>query len=181
MKILIWLLCLTIYSLIEVGLQYSGIWLGAVPTVILFGITCTIAYVLCKKYDKNRLRKEVLVCNSLDREQFISKCEPFDYKKFMRKPGYGSYYKITGTITERTADDKIWIYNDDMPFKLSGINGNIHKGIILSIHNLDDEPLYKPNACVTAYGFCNSVTKEFVAGYGFIIIPIITVYYSEMH
>lgn len=52
MKVLIWFVCFLVMSIITTYLNGSGIFLGGIPTIILFGITFWIAKTLCKKYDE---------------------------------------------------------------------------------------------------------------------------------
>lgn len=52
MKVLIWIVCFLVMSVVVTYLNGSGIFLGGIPTIILFGITFWIAKTLCKKYDE---------------------------------------------------------------------------------------------------------------------------------
>lgn len=54
MKILIWLLCIFANALITTLLKESGITLGAIPTMILFGAMLWLARTLCKKWDEHK-------------------------------------------------------------------------------------------------------------------------------
>lgn len=54
MKILIWLSCVFIYSLIVTGLSTSGIMLGSIPTACLLGCTFFVARMFCKEYDTHK-------------------------------------------------------------------------------------------------------------------------------
>ncbi len=57
MKVLIWILCLFANGLITTILKEGGIWLGAIPTAILFSITIWMANALCKKWDNYKKMK----------------------------------------------------------------------------------------------------------------------------
>ena len=57
MKILIWFLCLLVYAIITTTFQWNGIYLGAIPTMILFGVALILARSLCKAYDKHKNEK----------------------------------------------------------------------------------------------------------------------------
>lgn len=56
MKVLIWILCFFANALITTVLKESGILLGAIPTMILFGATLWLARTLCKKWDEHKER-----------------------------------------------------------------------------------------------------------------------------
>ena len=68
MKVLIWFVCFLVMSIITTYLNSSGIFLGGIPTIILFGITFWIAKTLCKKYDEAKSLE-----NSDD---YNSECDP---------------------------------------------------------------------------------------------------------
>ncbi len=53
MKVLIWVGCVFAYAVVTVLINSSGIMLGAIPTVLLFGGTMWLARTLCSKYDEN--------------------------------------------------------------------------------------------------------------------------------
>ena len=53
MKVLIWILCIFANALITTILKESGILLGAIPTMILFGAMLWLARTLCKKWDEH--------------------------------------------------------------------------------------------------------------------------------
>ncbi|MGN1320908.1 MAG: hypothetical protein ACI4U6_07310 [Acutalibacteraceae bacterium] len=57
MKVLIWIVCFFMMSVVVTYLNGSGIFLGGIPTIILFGITFWIAKTLCKKYDEAKSLK----------------------------------------------------------------------------------------------------------------------------
>ena len=57
MKFLIWFGCILAYSLITTALRTSGILLGAIPTMILFGAMMWLAHFLCKKWDEHKADK----------------------------------------------------------------------------------------------------------------------------
>lgn len=60
MKILIWLACIFVYSIIVNGLRYSAhIILGGIPTAILVFITFGCAMALCKAYDRRKEKRQV--------------------------------------------------------------------------------------------------------------------------
>ena len=54
MKFLIWFLCILVNALIITGLRYSGVLLGAIPTVLLFVGMMALARFLCKKWDEHQ-------------------------------------------------------------------------------------------------------------------------------
>ena len=56
MKVLIWILCIFANALITTILKESGILLGAIPTMILFGAMFWLARTLCKKWDEHKGR-----------------------------------------------------------------------------------------------------------------------------
>lgn len=56
MKVLIWVLCIFANALITTILKESGILLGAIPTMILFGAMLWLARTLCKKWDEHKER-----------------------------------------------------------------------------------------------------------------------------
>ena len=55
MKVLIWVVTLFCLALIQTFLRMSGVILGAIPTVILFGAALYIAKALCKSVDQKRM------------------------------------------------------------------------------------------------------------------------------
>lgn len=57
MKVLIWFVCFFMMSVVITYLNASGIFVGGIPTIILFGITFWIAKTLCKKYDEAKSLK----------------------------------------------------------------------------------------------------------------------------
>lgn len=57
MKILIWIICLFLNALITTIFKENGIGLGAIPTVILYGMTILLATTLCKLWDKHKNQK----------------------------------------------------------------------------------------------------------------------------
>lgn len=71
MKLLIWVACAFVLSLITVSLKYAGILLGFIPTFILGSLTFWTARTLCKKWDKRKLKqKRILIANkSTDRRK----------------------------------------------------------------------------------------------------------------
>ena len=54
MKIVIMLLCFFALAIIQTALRESGIVLGAIPTVILFGGAMWLSKELGKKWDENQ-------------------------------------------------------------------------------------------------------------------------------
>lgn len=58
MKVLIWFLCIFANALITTLLKESGITLGAIPTMILFGAMLWLARTLCKKWDEHKGKGE---------------------------------------------------------------------------------------------------------------------------
>lgn len=58
MKVLIWFLCIFANALITTLLKESGIILGAIPTMILFGAMLWLARTLCKKWDEHKGKGE---------------------------------------------------------------------------------------------------------------------------
>ena len=52
MKLLIWFLCILAASLIRTFFELYGVTFGAIPVVILYGLTIFIAKKLCEKWDK---------------------------------------------------------------------------------------------------------------------------------
>ena len=53
MKVLIWFLCILVYSLFVNFLKLGGVNLGGIPTVIFVGLTLLIARALCKEWDEH--------------------------------------------------------------------------------------------------------------------------------
>ena len=58
MKILIWLGCLFVPAFIKVLLQNNGIFLGGIPTWILYGVTIWTARHLCQKWDERKRERD---------------------------------------------------------------------------------------------------------------------------
>ena len=54
MKGLIWFGCLLVLSIITTALKTSGIMLGAIPTVLLYGGGVWVAKKLCNMVDDNK-------------------------------------------------------------------------------------------------------------------------------
>ncbi len=52
MKVLIWIGCIFVTSFVIVALRFAGIYLGAIPTLIVYAIMFWIASSLCKSYDE---------------------------------------------------------------------------------------------------------------------------------
>ena len=59
MKFLIWFLCIFSNALITTLIKESGVILGAIPTVILYGATFWLARALCKKWDEHKENKAI--------------------------------------------------------------------------------------------------------------------------
>lgn len=49
LKACVWLVCAFVASAIFVGFQYAGLILGAIPSMIIFGIACFSARSICAK------------------------------------------------------------------------------------------------------------------------------------
>ncbi len=58
MKILIWILCLSVPAIIKTILDSNGIVLGAIPTVILWAPALWLARHFCKKLDEDSAKKD---------------------------------------------------------------------------------------------------------------------------
>lgn len=59
MKVLIWLGCIMIYSVIQTAFKYAGITLGGIPTALLaFATVFVPAPFLCKKWTAHIDRKK---------------------------------------------------------------------------------------------------------------------------
>ncbi len=58
MKVLIWFLCILVYSLFVNFLKLGGVNLGGIPTVIFVGLTLLIARALCKEWDEHVKEKK---------------------------------------------------------------------------------------------------------------------------
>lgn len=58
MKFLIWFLCIFANALITTLIKETGVILGAIPTVILYGATIWLARTLCKKWEEHKENKE---------------------------------------------------------------------------------------------------------------------------
>ena len=57
MKVLIWVVCFFVNALVTTIVKDSGVILGAIPTVILYGVTIWLARNLCKKWDERQAAK----------------------------------------------------------------------------------------------------------------------------
>lgn len=57
MKVLIWVLCFLVNSIITVFLYSIGIVLGAIPTGLLAFVTISLAIFLCRKWDERKQTK----------------------------------------------------------------------------------------------------------------------------
>ena len=57
MKVLIWIVCMTVSVVMQLMLKYAGI-LGAIPVMIAFGSMLFTAKWLCKKWDKRKKRNK---------------------------------------------------------------------------------------------------------------------------
>lgn len=58
MKFLIWFLCIFANALIATLIKETGVILGAIPTVVLYGATIWLSRTLCKKWDEHKENKE---------------------------------------------------------------------------------------------------------------------------
>lgn len=58
MKFSIWFLCIFANALITTLIKETGVILGAIPTVVLYGATIWLAKTLCKKWDEHKENKE---------------------------------------------------------------------------------------------------------------------------
>lgn len=58
MKALIWIVCILASALVTTLLKYQGITLGAIPSMIQFGLMWWLATKLCKLLDKHRQEKK---------------------------------------------------------------------------------------------------------------------------
>lgn len=58
MKVLIWFLCLLVASIIQTIIGFAGYQLGAIPVMILYGITYAVARKLCEVWEYNHPRKK---------------------------------------------------------------------------------------------------------------------------
>lgn len=54
MKVLIWIGCFFVNAVIQVVLKYMGITLGALPVMLLFGVSYWLARRLCQKWDARK-------------------------------------------------------------------------------------------------------------------------------
>lgn len=54
MKVLIWILCIFAWSVLTTYLEFSGIYLGALPTILLILFTWFVARSLCRKWDEHK-------------------------------------------------------------------------------------------------------------------------------
>ena len=75
MKVLIWVLCLFANALITTIIKGSGVILGAIPTVILYGVTIWLARTLCKKWDERKADKTANYQEKADTTPAVNKCE----------------------------------------------------------------------------------------------------------
>ena len=58
MKFLIWFGCVLIVSILTAVARMSGIILGAIPMMILYGGMVWVATTLCKKWDERHKNKD---------------------------------------------------------------------------------------------------------------------------
>ena len=66
MKVLIWVICIFVNALITTIIKGSGVILGAIPTVILYGVTIWLARTLCKKWDEHKAAKLPTPSSNID-------------------------------------------------------------------------------------------------------------------
>lgn len=78
MKILIWIACLLVNSIITVVIKVNGIILGGIPTLIMYMITFAGARTLCEKWEEHKCNKEkrnrVVEDEYADKIGFCRKC-----------------------------------------------------------------------------------------------------------
>ena len=100
MKVLIWFLCFFANGMVTILIQKNGVRLGAIPTMILCGITFWLAKGLCKKWDEHKKKKaaeqkvltqplQPTATNTADQAQFCRECgeKLIDNSLFCRKCG----------------------------------------------------------------------------------------------
>lgn len=75
MKVLIWVLCFFANALITTIIKGNGVILGAIPTVILYGVTIWLARTLCKKWDERKADKTIDQKEMVDTTPAVNKCE----------------------------------------------------------------------------------------------------------
>jgi hypothetical protein len=75
MKVLIWVLCFFANALITTIIKGNGVILGAIPTVILYGVTIWLARTLCKKWDERKADKTIDQKEMVDTPPAVNKCE----------------------------------------------------------------------------------------------------------
>ena len=54
MKAVIWILCIAFIAVVQTVCRSSGIILGGIPTMILYGGSVYVAFTLCNAYDKRK-------------------------------------------------------------------------------------------------------------------------------
>lgn len=100
MKIFIWFLCILANAIITTVIKESGVILGAIPSVLLFGGTMWLARTLCKKWDEHKQTNtseqnaptqasQPANSETNDQIQFCRKCgeKLIDNSRFCRKCG----------------------------------------------------------------------------------------------
>ncbi len=75
MKVLIWVLCFFLNALISAIIKGNGVILGAIPTVILYGVTIWLARTLCKKWDEHKADKITNQTEQANIPPVANKCE----------------------------------------------------------------------------------------------------------
>lgn len=75
MKVLIWILCFFANALITTIIRGRGVILGAIPTVILYGVTIWLARTLCKKWDEYKADNATDPKEEKDNTPAMNKCE----------------------------------------------------------------------------------------------------------
>lgn len=105
MKVLIWIACFFVYGIVDTLINYTGMRLGGVPTIILFAITIWIAKSLCSSWDdRNDTKPYTYQDKNYDEQRF-----PNGYKcgKCGRKGPYEGVCPDCGsTLKFRIADDE---------------------------------------------------------------------------
>lgn len=73
MKVLIWVLCILVYSLITMTLQVCGLQLGGIPTVILAGGTFWLARMFCRKWDDRKSCQAIMKMAESEKQPVVEK------------------------------------------------------------------------------------------------------------
>lgn len=105
MKILIWLACIAVYSLVVTLLRTQGILLGGIPTVLLALVIVFLpAPLLCKRWGKRQTDK-----GARQAEQYREKCKdkPLCGTPFIQAREKLDQELADGTIAQAEYDEKI--------------------------------------------------------------------------